>query len=187
MCLSSPTTHPLTPSHRLCPLGTISYHFRPLADSLIFSASEYRNHHSCRLAARPRQVYRQCCHVLAGINASPEGTNRAVGADACFDADGAHKNTALFDDTKVPQSSPESTCPQSRRLSVSNDVFIVLIYILYILTSVFYFVHWCARTQPLARRGQRTVALVHYGRERRAVGGSARRSAQAPTLHGKRA
>ena len=38
MCLSSPTTHPLTPSHRLCPLGTISYHFRPLADSLIFNA-----------------------------------------------------------------------------------------------------------------------------------------------------
>ena len=38
MCLSSPTTHPLTPSHRLCPLGTISYHFWPLADSLIFTA-----------------------------------------------------------------------------------------------------------------------------------------------------
>ena len=38
-----------------------------------------------------------------------------------------------------------------------------------------------------ARRGQRTVALVRYGRERRAVGGSARRSAQMPMLHGKRA
>ena len=128
-------------------------------------------------------MYRQCCHVLAGIDASPEGTNRAVGADACFDADGAHKNTALFDDTKVLQSSPESTCPQSRRLSVSNDVFIVLIYILYILTIIFYFVHWCAHTQPLARRSQITVALVHYGRERRAVGGAAHRSAH----HGKRA
>ena len=36
-----------------------------------------------------------------------------------------------------------------------------------------------------ARRGQRTVgvALVRYGRERRAVGGSARRSAKTPTLH----
>ena len=45
---------------------------------------------------------------------------------------------------------------------------------------MFYFVHWCARTQSLARRSQLTVALVHYGRERRAVGGSARRSAQAP-------
>ena len=40
MCLSSPTTHPLTPSHRLCPLGTISYHFRPLADSLIFTGRD---------------------------------------------------------------------------------------------------------------------------------------------------
>ena len=38
-----------------------------------------------------------------------------------------------------------------------------------------------------ARQGQRTVALVRCGRERRAVGGSARRSAQTPTLHGKRA
>ena len=92
------------------------------------------------------------------------------GADARLDVDGAHKNAVLFGDTKVLQSSPESTCPQSRRLSVSNDVFIVLIYILYILTIIFYFVHWCAHTQPIARRGQLTVALVHYGRERRAVG-----------------
>ena len=38
-----------------------------------------------------------------------------------------------------------------------------------------------------ARRGQRTVALVRYRRERRAVGEPARRSAQTPTLHGKRA
>ena len=74
------------------------------------SALEYRDHHSCRLAARPRQVYRQCCHVLAGINASPEGINRAVGADACFDADEAHKNAALFGVIKVLQSSP---CPQA--------------------------------------------------------------------------
>ena len=122
-------------------------------------------------------MYRQCCHVLTGIDASPEGTNRAVGTDACFDADGAHKNAALFDDTKVLQSSPESTCPQSGWLSISNDVFIVLIYILYILTIIFYFVHWCAHTQPLARRSQLTVALVHYGRERHAVVGSAHCSA----------
>ena len=51
-----------------------------------------------------------------------------MGADACFDADGAHKNAVLFGDTKVLQSSPESTRPQSRRLTVLNDVFIVLIF-----------------------------------------------------------
>ena len=32
-----------------------------------------------------------------------------------------------------------------------------------------------------------TTRNVHYGREHRAVGGSARRSAQAPTIHRKRA
>ena len=83
----------------------------------------------------------------------------------------------------------ESTRPQSRRLSIFNYIFIVSMYVIYIYiySIIFYFFTGCARTQPLARRGQRTVALVHYGRERRAVGGSARRSAQAPTLHGKRA
>ena len=56
-------------------------------------------------------MYCQCCHVLAGIDASPEGTNRAVGADACLDADGAHKNAALIGNTKVLQSSPgEPAC-----------------------------------------------------------------------------
>ena len=51
---------------------------------------------------------------------------------ARLDADGAHKNAALFGDTKVLQSSPESTRPQSRRLTVFNDIFIVLIYVIYI-------------------------------------------------------
>ena len=84
-------------------------------------------------------------------------------ADACLDVGGAHKTAVLFGGT--------------------NDVFIVLIYI-YILSIIFYFVHWCAHTQPLARRGQLTVALVHYGRERRAVGGAAHRSAcMARVLH----
>ena len=62
-----------------------------------------------------------------------------MGADACFDADGAPKNEALNGDTKVLQSSPESTRPQSRRLTVFNDVFILLIYILYIVSIIFYF------------------------------------------------
>ena len=80
----------------------------------------------------------------------------------------------------------ESTRPQSRRLPIFNYIFIVLMYVIYIYSIIFYFFTGCARTQPLAtRRGQRTVALAL--RERRAVGGSARRSAQAPTLHGKRA
>ena len=86
-------------------------------------------------------------------------------ADACLDVGGAHKTAVLFGGT--------------------NDVFIVLIYI-YIYS--FNYILFCSLVcQPLARRSQLTVALVHYGRERRAVGGSARRSAQAPTLHGKRA
>ena len=71
----------------------------------------------------------------------------------------------------------ESTRPQSRRLSIFNYIFIVSMYVIYIYSIIFYFFTGCARTQPLARRGQRTVALVHYRRERRAVGGSARRSA----------
>ena len=80
----------------------------------------------------------------------------------------------------------ESTRPQSRRLPIFNYIFIVLMYVIYIYSIIFYFFTGCARTQPLAtRRGQRTVALAL--RERRAVGGSARRSAQAPTRHGKRA
>ena len=80
----------------------------------------------------------------------------------------------LFDDTKVLQSCPESTCPQSRRLSVSNDVFIVLIYILYILTIIFYFVHWCSHAQPLARES------AHRSARALREGGSAHRSAHAP-------
>ena len=74
----------------------------------------------------------------------------------------------------------ESTRPQSRRLPVFNYIFIVLMYVIYIYSIIFYFFTGCACTQPPARRGQRTVALVHYGRERRAVGGSARHSAQVP-------
>ena len=98
-----------------------------------------------------------------------------MGADACFDADGAPKNEALNGDTKVLQSSPESTRPQSRRLSVFYDVFIVLIYTFNSILSL----RWCAGTQPLARRSQPTVALVHYGREGQPT--------VAPTPHGKRA
>ena len=44
-------------------------------------------------------------------------------ADACLDVGGAHETALLFGGT--------------------NDVFIVLIYI-YILSIIFYFVHWCA-------------------------------------------
>ena len=79
-----------------------------------------------------------------------------MGADACFDADGAPKNEALNGDTKVLQSSPESTRPQSRRLTVFNDVFILLIYILYIVSIIFYFFTLVCSYM--------TVALVQYGR-----------------------
>ena len=67
----------------------------------------------------------------------------------------------------------ENTCP--RRLSVFYDVFIVLIYIFNSILSL----RWCAGTQPLARRSQPTVALVHYGKEGQPT--------VAPMLHGKRA
>ena len=105
-----------------------------------------------------------------------------MGADACVGADGAPKNEALIGDTKVLQSSPESTRPQSRRLTVFNDVFILLIYILYIVSIIFYF-FTLVYPYMTAKRSQLTVALVQYGRERRAVGGSAHRSAH----HDKRA
>ena len=109
-----------------------------------------------------------------------------MGADACVGADGAPKNEALIGDTKVLQSSPESTRPLSRRLTVFNDVLIVLIYILYIFSVIFYFFTLVCpymtnrKAEPAHRR---SVALVQYGRERRAVGGSAHRSAH----HDKRA
>ena len=53
-------------------------------------------------------------------------------ADARLSVDGAHQVGVLFGNTKVLQSSPESTRPQSRRLTVFNDIFIVLIYVIYI-------------------------------------------------------
>ena len=53
----------------------------------------------------------------------PKGSIELWEADACLDVGGAHKTAVLFGGT--------------------NDVFIVLIYI-YILSIIFYFVHWCA-------------------------------------------
>ena len=116
-----------------------------------------------------------------------KGSVELWGAVACLDVDGAHKNVVLFGETKVLQSSPGEHPTSARRLPVFNDIFIVLIYVLYIYIQLYFIFSMVPYTT--ARRGQRTVgvALVRYGRERRAVGGSARRSAQMPTLHGKRA
>ena len=104
------------------------------------------------------------------------------GADARPDVDGAHKNAVLFGDTKVLQSSPgeyPSSVSSSLRLQRCN-ILIIFIYIyIYNISIIFYLFCWCARTQPLARRSQPTVALVHYGREGQPT--------VAPTLHGKRA
>ena len=97
---------------------------------------------------------------------------RGADADACFGADGAHKNAALFGDTKVLQSSPGE-----RPRTVFNDVFILLIYIIYMYIFQLYFVFVTVVPVHDRSQGQPTVALVHYGRERRAVGGSAHRSA----------
>ena len=58
-----------------------------------------------------------------------------MGAGARLDADGAHKNAALFGDTKVLQSSPGE-----RPRTVFNDVFILLIYIIYMYIFQLYFV-----------------------------------------------
>ena len=62
-----------------------------------------------------------------------------MGADACFDADGARSVAVLFGDTKVLQSSPGEHPSSSRLFSVFNDVFIVLIYIIYVFSIIFYF------------------------------------------------
>ena len=104
------------------------------------------------------------------------------GPDACFDADGARKNAVLFGDTKVLQSSPESTRPQSRRLTVFNDVFILLIYILYIVSIIFYFFTLVCpnMTDRKAEPAHRSARAIREG----AVGGSAHRSARmARVLH----
>ena len=104
-----------------------------------------------------------------------------MGADACFDADGAPKNEALNGDTKVLQSSPESTRPQSRRFTVFNDVLILLIYILYIVSIIFYFFTLVCpnMTDRKAEPAHRSARAIREG----AVGGSAHRSAH----HDKRA
>ena len=61
-----------------------------------------------------------------------------MGADACVGADGAHKNAVLFGDTKVLQSSPGEHPTSARRLSVFNDKFIVLIYVIYIYIQLYF-------------------------------------------------
>ena len=101
--------------------------------------------------------------------------------DACFDADGAPKNDALIGDTKVLQSSPESTRPQSRRLTVFNDVFILLIYILYIVSIIFYFFTLVCpnMTDRKVEPAHRSAQAIREG----AVGGLAHHSAH----HDKRA
>ena len=104
-----------------------------------------------------------------------------MGVGARLDADGAHKNAALFGNTKVLQSSPESTRPQSRRLTVFNDVFILLIYILYIVSIIFYFFTLVCpnMTDRKAEPAHRSARAIREG----AVGRSAHRSAN----HNKRA
>ena len=76
------------------------------------------------------------------------------------------------------------SCNQARESTQPLQLYIYCINIcyicyIYIYSIIFYFFTGCACTQPPARRGQRTVALVHYGRERRAVGGQVHRSARA--------
>ena len=70
----------------------------------------------------------------------------------------------------------------SSALHLQLYIYCINVCYIYIFNYILFF-HWSARTQSLARRSQRTVALMHYGRECRAVGGSAHRSAH----HDKRA
>ena len=69
-----------------------------------------------------------------------KGSVELWGAVACLDVDGAHKNVVLFGETKVLQSSPGEHPTSARRLSVFNDIFIVLIYVIdiYIYSIIFY-------------------------------------------------
>ena len=70
-----------------------------------------------------------------------KGSVELWGAVACLDVDGAHKNVVLFGETKVLQSSPGEHPTSAHRLSVFNDTFIVLIYVIYIYiySIIFYF------------------------------------------------
>ena len=62
-----------------------------------------------------------------------------MGADACFDADGARSVAVLFGDTKVLQSSPGEHLTSVSSAPVFNDIFVVLIYVIYIYSIIFYF------------------------------------------------
>ena len=80
--------------------------------------------------------------VMLPVESTPlrKGSVELWGAVACLVVDGAHKNVVLFGETKVLQSSPGEHPTSARRLSVFNDIFIVLIYVIdiYIYSIIFY-------------------------------------------------
>ena len=78
------------------------------------SASEPRDHQSCRLAARPWHVYRRCCHVLGESTPLLQESIEPWEADACLDVNGAHKTAVLLGGTKALQSSPGRACVYAR-------------------------------------------------------------------------
>ena len=96
-------------------------------------------------------------------------------ADARLDVDGAHKNTVLFGDTKDLQSSPGEHRPQYRQLLLFYDVFIVLIYIIYIYIQL-YFIFSLVCPYATASKAEPAHRSARALRE----GGSAHRSAHAP-------
>ena len=87
-----------------------------------------------------------------------KGSVELWGAVACLDVNGAHKNVVLFGETKVLQSSPGEHPTSARRLPVFNDIFIVLIYVLYIYIQLYFIFSMVPYTT--ARRGQRTVGVA---------------------------